>query len=488
MSHSAYPYTQPPLQQLLVVSSFLYLLNVVRALADYALNAGLIAELLLGTVYGTPLGGILLEQWEATFNVLGYLGLLCIVFEGGLSTNLPVLLSNLSLSCVCALTGVAVPIVLSLALLSSCFGYSLLEAFAAGAALCSTSLGTTLAALGSHTRIGTVLISAAIIDDVVGLVIAALIPALAALDRGAASSRSPNLAWTAARPVLSSVLIAILTPLVARFFLRKPWGWLRTDDITAKWGTEAHADAVKLAVMMLGLSAFSTPTYYTGSSVLFGAYVAGLTLSYLIHLPSVATECTPEIPPFAQAKELSFEDTYARTIAPVQQYVLGPLFFASIGYAIPSLSLWRPSVIWRGIVYALLMCMAKLAVGIPLIIYSVLLPTLSPRGILLRVRSLICVDTSRTFDSSNTLPSPRQCLRTRLAESLPAAAFLGIAMVARGEIGLLVAQIGHSSGLLDDDVFLLCVWAILLCTLAGPVGVGALMRRYGGSVVSGKWA
>lgn len=47
------------------------------------------------------------------------------------------------------MTGVAFPIALSLALLNAGYGYSSLEAFAAGAALCSTSLGTTLAALSS---------------------------------------------------------------------------------------------------------------------------------------------------------------------------------------------------------------------------------------------------------------------------------------------------------------------------------------------------
>lgn len=45
-------------------------------------NAG---ELLVGLIYGAPLAGILLEDWQATFTAVGYLGLIIIVFEGKLS-------------------------------------------------------------------------------------------------------------------------------------------------------------------------------------------------------------------------------------------------------------------------------------------------------------------------------------------------------------------------------------------------------------------
>lgn len=172
-STSSFPYTQPTLPTLLTALSFLFFLNVLRIASDIALDAGLVAELFLGMVYGAPLAGILKTQWETTFNVLGYLGLIFIIFQGrsiewgitsplstltsaglagGLATNLSLLLRNLPLSCICAFTGIGMPIALSFALLTAGYGYSSLEAFAAGAALSSTSLGTTLAALNSVSR------------------------------------------------------------------------------------------------------------------------------------------------------------------------------------------------------------------------------------------------------------------------------------------------------------------------------------------------
>ena len=130
-----------------------------------------------------------------------------------------------------------------------------------------------------QTRIGTVLISAAVIDDVIGLVLAAMIPAFTALNTDEPQS---NLAWTIARPLLSSVLMTIITPMVARYILRplfwykgigerwcsparleKPWGARVIFGISSEnskvagWGTQMHADIIKLMLMTLFVSAFS---------------------------------------------------------------------------------------------------------------------------------------------------------------------------------------------------------------------------------------
>ncbi len=79
---TALSYSQLPATELLVLLSFVFLLNVVRLVADYVLHAGIIAETILGSVYGTPLAAILPEAWETTFTALGYLGLIGLVFEG----------------------------------------------------------------------------------------------------------------------------------------------------------------------------------------------------------------------------------------------------------------------------------------------------------------------------------------------------------------------------------------------------------------------
>ncbi|KAI0637599.1 hypothetical protein C8Q77DRAFT_1086796 [Trametes polyzona] len=593
---SAIPYEEPPLIRLLVLSSFIYLLNVVRVSADFLFHGGVIAEIALGIIYGSPLAALLPAQWEETFTALGYIGLVLVVFEGGLSSNLPTLLSNLPLSTVCALVGIAMPIALSFALLNAGFGYTPLEAFAAGAALSSTSLGTTLAALNSvvhdpttaspsdpateaantslpvtrspslardpststvgslqQSRIGTVLISAAIIDDVVGLVIAAVIPALASAQSETSQTSRGNLAWTIIRPLLSSLLIAAIAPLVSRFVLRplfwyrgwgerwcaparvdKPWGAHMLARLGGTWGSQRHADAIKLFLMVGVLSAMAAISYYTGTSILYGTYMAGLILTY-ISKPRPSSGSSSEYESnhareHQRGDDLSFETAFSRTIGPIQEHVLLPLFFASIGFAIPFLDLWDPQIIWRGVIYSILMCIAKLAVGLPILFHEpsqraatyLIRRARSSITALIRTGSAIrftylrrstqgsssrnststpeskdgaktraCVSVSPTADNNASGPAnPQQ----PLLASVPAATFMGIAMVARGEIGLLIAQLARGDdtndkpGLLGTESFLLCIWAILLCTLVGPVSLGFVVRKWGAQITAGRWA
>lgn len=59
------------------------------------------------------------------------------------------------------------------------------------------------------------------------------------------------------------------------------------------------------------------------------------------------------------------------------------------------------------------------------------------------------------------------------------AALLGMAMVARGEIGLLIIQLGLSeTSFLSEEAFLVSIWAIVLNTIVGPVSVGLLLRKF----------
>ncbi|KAH9853342.1 hypothetical protein C2E23DRAFT_903097 [Lenzites betulinus] len=618
---TALPYEAPSLIRLLVFSSFLYTLNAARVIADYVLHGGVIAEIALGIIYGSPLANLLPQQWEETFTVLGYVGLILVVFEGGLSSNLPLLLSNLPLSTVCALVGIGLPIALSFALLNVGFGYHPLEAFAAGAALSSTSLGTTLAALNSVTkgspasprkrvarsrtsssvhasadaslpttrsssppshstapttptaevessslqrsRIGTVLISAAIIDDVIGLVIAAVIPALSSAQSESSQDNRGSLAWTMIRPLLSSLLIAVISPLISRFLLRplfwyhgigelwctparpdKPWGTHSFARIGSGWGTERHADASKLFLMVAVLSAMAAISYYASTSILYGAYIAGLILTYVSqpppHKPSENQlannhhSLTVQREHDQRINALSFEEAFSRVIGPIQEHLLLPLFFASIGFAIPFLDLWHPTIIWRGVVYSILMCLAKLAVGLPILLHAPGLHYASQSGQKMKhgaatlfhhvqTRLLAGMERSRSAPARLELPSVPSSSRMRdpppiekngtcvstagaadsaaqpaplhdVRISLPAAVFMGVAMVARGEIGLLIAQLarGDSSssggpGLLSNEPFLLCIWAILLCTLVGPITLGFIVRKWGARVNTGIW-
>ena len=78
--------------------------------------------------------------------------------------------------------------------------------------------------------------------------------------------------------------------------------------------------------------------------------------------------------------------------------------------------------------------------------------------------------------------------RTR-SRSLYPASIVGTAMMARGEIGFLIAALAESTGIFAShyesaaqevngpEIYLVVIWAVVLCTVIGPLSVGLLVRR-----------
>ncbi|KAK5017925.1 hypothetical protein LTR39_001275 [Cryomyces antarcticus] len=79
--------------------------------------------------------------------------------------------------------------------------------------------------------------------------------------------------------------------------------------------------------------------------------------------------------------------------------------------------------------------------------------------------------------STEASASPEKSTRLRKPRSLYPAAILGSAMVARGEVGFLISSTAQSNGVLGSEVFLVATWAIVLCTILGPISVGLLVGR-----------
>lgn len=149
--------------------------------------------------------------------------------------------------------------------------------------------------------------------------------------------------------------MAIVTPIVTKFLFapifRKyiEYHFARYDHIS------------NIILMTLVLCAFISIAAYTGTSVLFGAFLAGTFLSYL---PSKRPDgpfvvMSREEGEQNEDKSPTFVHTFEVYLLGVQTYLMEPLFFASIGFAIPFVQLWTGKRIWRGILYTLLMVVAK---------------------------------------------------------------------------------------------------------------------------------
>lgn len=141
MAGSFLPYHEPSIVQILIVISFFFFLSLAEWVSARVIQAGIIGQIAVGIIYGLPLADILEEHWQDTFRVLGYVGLILVIFEGGLSTRLDLLKKNFILSLLGASVGVLFPIAFSYLLLYLGFEYGPVETFIVGAALSATSLG-----------------------------------------------------------------------------------------------------------------------------------------------------------------------------------------------------------------------------------------------------------------------------------------------------------------------------------------------------------
>lgn len=550
------PYEEPRVVTILIESSFILLLNVISFILDRTLYCGLLGQVLIGITWGTPGAKWISYNAEEAVVHLGYIGLIFLVYKGGLSTSFTSLKANLLLSIAVALTGITAPIALSFSLRGLVRTTSL-QAFAAGAALCSTSLGTTFTILSTSglttTRLGVVLTSAAMMDDVVGLVMVQVISNLG----GSRSSISPT---TVVRPILVSLAFTVVLPLTCRYFV-KPLTLLLNCH------RENNPSGVLQKILCLRQTAFVIHTAillglvigasYAGTSNLLAAYIAGAIISWWdselphpTHGSTASTEASPgqgensmagpsdsqvvskEEHPDGSEREKQDKSTpavdssnvcslptsgsavYERYYQQLVEKILKPFFFASIGFSIPITRMFSGPIVWRGIVYALLMTFSKLVCGLWLVRFHTT-PLVASK---LRINSLKlpalphlwgkhlreeragtnpCLSpTPSSALPQCSMPAAQQIAPTVASSgysqpnhqspkplSLYPASILGIAMVARGEIGFLISAVAESNGIFgssstgDSEIFLIVTWAIVLCTIIGPLGVGLLVRR-----------
>ncbi|OQD80434.1 hypothetical protein PENANT_c035G07367 [Penicillium antarcticum] len=509
-SEAAFAYHEPSIETVLNYTGLLLVLNIIKICLDNLLYCGLIGQLFVGILWGTPGAQWLNQETERVIQQIGYLGLILLIYEGGLSTAIKSLKANILLSTAVALTGIGVPLGLSF-ILTELVSATSLQAFAAGAALSATSLGTTFTILSTTqlttTRLGTVTTSAAMIDDVVGLVLVQIISNLG----GGTASFS---AVTVIRPVFVSLGFAVGLLLLCAFCLRPVLKKVIDHESkfpkflrTAQFAFLAHT------CVLVGIVAGAT---YAGTSSLFAAYLAGVIVSWFDSLvaESKFSENSSRSETSQSATGVSHQQVDSHdnaTVVDINQTsrvtessgtrttsknepshdstptgeliyhkyykepanrILLPLFFASIGFAIPITEMFQGQILEKKSSKKTGGQSGTETGGIPSPDDS------NPE------------ETLTTNEPPATNPNPRSKNRSHMSlppnpKSLYPSSILGLAMLARGEVGYLIASIAESQGIFSSgsssegssDVYLVVIWAISLCTLIGPIMVGTLVRR-----------
>ena len=150
-------------------------------LAERMGQPAVLGELVAGVVIGVSGFGIV-NAGDPTIHLLSELGVILLLFLIGLETDLNKLLAVGSASTVVAAVGVALPFLLGF-LLGRQLGFGSVLSIFLGATLTATSVGITARVFSDlghlQTRESQVVLGAAVIDDIVGLVILTVVSAIA---------------------------------------------------------------------------------------------------------------------------------------------------------------------------------------------------------------------------------------------------------------------------------------------------------------------
>lgn len=269
-----------------------------------------LGELLAGVILGPTLLNIWGFAWfqpaaaagnvsvAVVFKILAEVGVVLLMFLAGLETDIAMMRSAVAPAFWAATGGVILPMVGG-CLLSRQFGFTWPEAIFIGTILTATSVTITAQTLMNlqqlRSKAGSTILGAAVIDDVLGLIVLSLVIALTPQIVSGQALSLRALSFTLGKMLVCLVTLLWWGPPIARWMFRQ----------AAK--LRGHHTEVATALILSFLFAFYAE-WLGGMAAITGAYLAGLFVS-----------ATP-------AREKVVQD-----IHPMISALFGPIFFVSIG-------------------------------------------------------------------------------------------------------------------------------------------------------------
>lgn len=380
-------YTIP--QLLLVLAAVFAATKLFGEIAVRFKQPAVLGEIIAGVVLGGSVLGWLNPQ-DPVIHALSEIGVIVLLFATGLHTDVSSLVRAGASSSAVAVAGVVLPFAAGYGV-ASVLGASNLEALVAGAAMCATSIGISARVLSDlrqlDTREGQIVLGAAVIDDIIGLIILAVVMAIAA-----GSSMGALDVARIAGIAIGFVLLAIV--------------------IGSKVATVGHSIVVRAESSgVLGLFALAFAFAMAaladrmGSALIVGAFAAGLVLD-----------------------DRHDRHEIEKATASVGNFFV-PIFFAAVGAMVDLGAMANAR---------------SLSIGAALIVTGIL--------------GKILAGWAPFWFKGNKL-------------------LIGTAMVPRGEVGLIFAQMGLAAGAIDAGIFGAIMLMVLVTTLVTPPALAAIARR-----------
>ena len=384
------------------------ILIAARVFAELAMRwqmPSVIGELFAGVLLGPSLFGWI-EPVEA-IKLLAEIGIILLLFEVGLGTDVKRLVKSGGKSVLIALSGFFLPLLLGFIVARLVFDLSLLVSLFIGGTITATSIGITVRVLSDLKRQqsheGHIVLGAAVIDDVLGVVLLALLYEFSIGGGISFVNAGKVLLFISAFFVLAPVAARLISAVIKHF-----------DDVSEIPGL--------LPTMIVSLVLFfAWLAHALGSPELLGGFAAGLALSRRFFMPFG----------FALKSDERFAQRIEHQMKPII-YLFTPIFFVYVGLSLNLRVIdWSSAFIW----------------GISASIFIVAI-------------------VGKLFGAF------------LLKEPLLKRWIIGVAMIPRGEVGLIFAELGRISGIFNNEIHAAMVIVIALTTLIPPVVIKWLYRYH----------
>jgi len=365
-----------------------------------------IGEIAAGIVLGPTLFDFI--QPGGMIRVLAEIGIIMLLFQIGLETNIGDLAKAGRKSVVVALGGFLLPFLSCYLLSYYLFSLPLLVSLLIAGTMTATSIGITMRSLNDlgrgHSKEGKIVLGAAVLDDIMGVILLAVLFDF---------SQNGQVDFTsAARILLFMLAFMMIAPTVAKsvsFLIRK-------FESVSKIPGIVPTTIVSLVLSLAWLS------HFIGIPELLGGFATGLALSRRFFIPfGVSLRADPQ-----------FSEKINDQMKPIIQ-LFTPMFFVMVGLSLDLSEIdWSSQFFWY---------------------FSISLTALavvSKMGGAMLIR-----------------------------ENLARRVVTGMAMVPRGEVGLIFAELGKVSGILTIEIYTTLVMVIAYTTLFTPFWLRLFYKNFG---------
>jgi len=372
--HEALPL---PLAMLIIFGSAKLLAEICERVGQ----PGIVGEILAGALIGPSVLGWITPN--DTLKSLSDLGVMFLLFGVGLEVKASELLKVGAKATLVATLGVIVPFFAGWGIMSA-WGVPQVEAIFVGASMVATSVGITASVLSAkrllHELASQIILAAAVIDDVLGLIVLAAVSSVA---RGHINFW--EIALTAGLAIAFTVVMGL-------------WGTKAANHLMPHFDSRLKADDAKFHIALVFLFGMGLLAQYTGVAAIVGAFLAGLALS-------------------------DTADARVRTLTRGVSELLVPFFLVGIGLHLNLAAFRSRSTLILGLLILTAAIVTKL-IG--------------------------CGLGALSLGWQNVLK-------------------IGLGMVPRGEVGMVVAQIGLSLAVISSEVYSVVVFMAVATTLVTPL-------------------